>query len=141
VAYLNDLINVLPVKEKRIIKRTRWLYYLVVENKGDFYVRKRTGKDIWQNLYEFILIETPKPITIKKLITSEKFRSIFNLTEFTIQSISQLNKQQLTHQTINGQFINISIKTLLDINDHELVSKRRLKKLPFPKFITTYLKD
>lgn len=141
VAYLIDLINVLPVKEKKVTKKTRWFYYMVVENNENFYVRKRTGKDIWQNLYEFILIEMPGPVTIKKLIASEKFKSIFNLTEFTIQTISQLYKQQLTHQTINGQFINISVKTLLHIKDHELVSKQRLKKLPFPKFITTYLKD
>lgn len=139
-AYLNDLVNVLPVKEKKIIKKTRWLYYLVVEYKGNLYVRKRTGKDIWQNLYEFILIEMPKPVTIKKLVSSEKFNSIFK-TAYVIQKTSTEYRQQLTHQTINGQFINISVKFPPALKEYELVSKQRLKQLPFPKFITTYLKD
>ena len=141
IAYLNNLINQLPVKEKKIIKRIRWLYYLVVKYDKKFYIKKRTQKDIWQNLYEFILLEMPKRVTIKKVLASEKFKSIFNSKKFIIKGTSVLYKQQLTHQTINGQFINISVKVPLDVKDYELISKQRLKQLPFPKFITTYLKD
>ena len=61
VAYLNGLQSELPVKEKVIVRKNRWLYYLVVNYRNEFYVRKREEKDIWQNLYEFILLETLKP--------------------------------------------------------------------------------
>jgi A/G-specific adenine glycosylase len=141
VAYLNGLQSELPVKEKVIVRKNRWLYYLVVNYRNKFYVRKREEKDIWQNLYEFILLETSKPLTIKKLQANEKFRSVFNDTGYKIEKTSQLYRQQLTHQTINGQFINITVKSSLPLNNYQLISANGIKKLPFPKFITTYLKD
>jgi A/G-specific adenine glycosylase len=112
-----------------------------VRYKNQFYVRKREHRDIWQNLYEFILIEQSKPFSIKQLLVSQNFKSIFKGTRFTINSASPVYKQQLTHQTINGQFINITVQTPLDINYYLLVSPEKLKELPFPKFVTTYLKD
>jgi len=141
VAYLQGFQLEVPVKEKKIIKKSRWLYYLVVNYKNQFYVRKREHRDIWQNLYEFILLEQSKPFSIKQLLASQNFKSIFKGTKYIICSASQEYKQQLTHQTINGQFINITVQTPLDINYYQLVSAEKLKELPFPKFITTYLKD
>ncbi len=58
-----------------------------------------------------------------------------------IESISQVYKQQLTHQTINGQFIKIKVSSPLNLCNYELASDDDMKQLPFPKFITTYLKD
>jgi A/G-specific adenine glycosylase len=114
---------------------------LVVEYKKNFYVRKRTGKDIWQNLYEFILLETPKAFTIKSLQTSEGFKLLFGNEQPKIKSVSQVYKQQLTHQTINGQFLNISIERPMGLKGYELIAPEKIKELPFPKFITTFLKD
>jgi len=141
VAYLNNLQLVFPVKEKKIIRKSRWLYYLVVNYQNKFYVRKREQKDIWQNLYEFILIETVGPLTIKKLQSTKEFKIIFKKIVVNIESGSPVFKQQLTHQTINGQFIKISIPSPLAINSHQLVSSKKIKQLPFPKFIANYLKD
>jgi A/G-specific adenine glycosylase len=140
-AYLQGIQLQLPVKEKVILKKSRWLYYFVVAYRNKFYVRKREQKDIWQNLYEFILIETSKPTTTKKLLASEKFKTIFAGKEYKIETISQVYKQQLTHQTINGQFINISVKLPLRVNNYQLISPDDIAQLPFPKFISTYLKD
>ena len=140
-AYLQGIQLQLPIKEKVILKKSRWLYYLVVTYLNKFYVRKRNGKDIWQNLYEFILIESPKTLSAKKLQASEKFNSIFAGNEYEIENISQLYKQQLTHQNINGQFININVKSPLDLDHYQLISADKMTELPFPKFITTYLKD
>ena len=141
VAYLQGFQLEVPVKEKKIIKKSRWLYYLVVRYKNQFYVRKRENRDIWQNLYEFILLEQSKPLTIKQLLVSQNFKSIFKGKRYIISNASQVYKQQLTHQTINGQFINITVQNPLDINFYQLVSPEKLKELPLPKFITTYLKD
>lgn len=141
VAYLNGIQLELPVKEKVIVRKNRWLYYLVVTYRDKYYVRKREEKDIWQNLYEFILLETLKPTTIKKLKATEKFNSVFKDAEYKIEKTSQLYRQQLTHQTINGQFINITVKSPLALNNYQLISANAIKKLPFPKFITAYLKD
>jgi A/G-specific adenine glycosylase len=59
-------VNQLPAKEKSITKKTRWFYYVVAEYMGKVYVRKREPKDIWENLYEFILVENNQPVPIEK---------------------------------------------------------------------------
>ena len=62
VASQKNLVSLLPVKEKGIKIRQRFFNYLVVEHGDKIYIRQRTEKDIWQNLYEFILIETDRMI-------------------------------------------------------------------------------
>ena len=140
-AYLQGIQLQLPVKEKVILKKSRWLYYLVVKFRNKLYVRKREEKDIWQNLYEFILLEEPGQQTIKKLQASEKFNALFAQNNYVIENISEVYKQQLTHQTINGQFVTINIKSPLELEQYQLISAEKMAELPFPKFITTYLKD
>ena len=130
----------LPVKEKSIIKKNRWLYYLQIKYRNKFYIKKREEKDIWQNLYEFVLLENSHPLTIKKLLKIEEFQAIFHENEYKIEGISEVIKQQLTHQSINAQFISISVKSPLPI-PYQLVTPEEMKNLPFPKIINTYLKD
>lgn len=141
VAYLQGIQSELPIKEKVIVRTTRWLYYLVIKYRNNYYVRKREEKDIWQNLYEFVLIETLKPETLKKLMLSKMFNSVFGDNQYTIERISEIYKHQLTHQTINGRFLSIVVKDRLKLESYQLVSAARINKLPFPKFITSYLKD
>ena len=141
VAFINGMVNTLPVKEKIIARKLRWLYYLLIEWNNKLYVRKRATKDIWQNLNEFVLIETQKPVSVVALKGSAAFRQIFNSAGCTITSVSKIYKQHLTHQTITGRFIRINIKAKLSIQDYQLIPVNKLNLLPFPKFITTYLKD
>ena len=53
MAFLKKKVAILPVNTKKISQKERFFNYLLVEYKNQFYVRKRTVKDIWQNLYEF----------------------------------------------------------------------------------------
>ena len=140
-AFLNETVNQLPVKEKSIIKKTRWLYYLIAEYKGKIYVRKRDTKDIWENLYEFILIENSGALTIEKLIELKRVKEIIGNIAFEVVHISGIYKQQLTHQTIYGQFIKIKLSKKITPDGFELADKKGLERLPFPKFISNYLKD
>ncbi|MEO6330226.1 MAG: A/G-specific adenine glycosylase [Ginsengibacter sp.] len=140
-AFLNGMVNMLPQKEKTITRKSRWLYYLLIEYRNKFYVRKRLAKDIWQNLNEFVLIETEKLVSIAALQSSEPFSQILNSEDFTIISVSRIYKQQLTHQIITGQFIRIKIKNRISPDGYQLISLKEIDLLPFPKFITAYLKD
>ncbi len=140
-AYLKGLVTALPIKEKFIIRKTRWMYYLLIECNNQFYVRKRVSEDIWQNLNEFVLIETEKPVSIAELQASRGFKEIFKNTKFTITSISKIYRQQLTHQTITGQFLRIWLNNCISVDGYKLIKISDLNLLPFPKFITAYLKD
>ena len=48
------------VKEKSIVKKHRWFYYLVLECNDEIFIRQRAEKDIWHLLHEFILFEEKK---------------------------------------------------------------------------------
>jgi A/G-specific adenine glycosylase len=140
-AFLNNTVGQLPVKEKSIVKKTRWLYYLLVEYKGQFYVRKRGSGDIWENLYEFILFEKETSCNVDELLKSMPAKTIFPKKIIDTITVSGIYKQQLTHQTICGQFIRLTINKPPSLQGFELIDKNKLERLPFPKFITNYLKD
>jgi A/G-specific adenine glycosylase len=140
-SFTESLVNELPVKEKKIIKKNRWFYYLVIEHRGKLYVRKRGAKDIWENLYEFVLIENDMALTIEKLKQHIKVIELLGKNKFEIKEVSPVYRQPLTHQVIKGQFLNIKIAKPLPVKDYEAFTPSQLEKLPFPKFIGSYLKD
>ncbi len=141
VANIKGITDKFPVKNVPIKKRSRWLYYFIIEYKNKFYVRKRGAGDIWENLFEFVLLETPKPMTVKKLTEAPGFRELTGNNETGIIDGSKLYKQQLTHQTIQGCFFHLKAKKQMPLNTYKAVTLKELKRLPFPKFITGYLSE
>jgi len=137
-AFLNGMVQLLPIKEKSISKTTRWFYYLVIELDDEVYVRKRGIKDIWENLYEFFLIETKDAILLENMNIVEE---LIGNVAFEQLQISPVYKQLLTHQTIRGQFVRIKINDRIELKGYNIVKKKALEKMPFPKYIGNYLKD
>ncbi|MEO5683471.1 MAG: A/G-specific adenine glycosylase [Chitinophagaceae bacterium] len=139
-ALVLDQVKYLPVKEKQLKKKPRWLYYFIVHVKDAVLVRKRTSKDIWENLYEFVLYESGQLLVTEQKTLSPVIKKIFGRQKMLIKNISPIFSQQLTHQTIIGQFIEMESDELpSSLNDYELVEKSSLTDYPFPKFITAYL--
>ena len=141
IAFNKDLIAALPVKEKKITIKQRWLYYIVTECKNEVAIVQRTEKDIWKDLYEFPLIEVTKEMNEKNIIKQLNLKEWFATADYTIENISPLFKQQLSHQSISGKFITIKLKRKTKLNsDWQWVTKGKLKSFAFPQFINQYLK-
>jgi A/G-specific adenine glycosylase len=130
-------VQFLPVKSKKLQKRKRYFYYVVAVFEDKFYIRKRIEKDIWQNLWEFILIEQDKKLEMADFLTSKIFLSLVGKNA-TIKTTSLFFKQQLTHQAIEGAFIHVKLKKALKNENYTAVNKKAFKKLAFPRFITNY---
>ena len=142
IAFRENKVSLLPVNEKIINLKKRFFNYLIVEYKCRFYIRKRIEKDIWQNLYEFILIESDSVMDTKSLLKNKKFTHIFKEENFKISNMSQNLSQKLTHQLINGRFFHIKTLKPLKLNEnYNLINNEELKSLPLPKFIASYLTD
>jgi A/G-specific adenine glycosylase len=142
IAFRKNLTDKLPLKEKSIKRRERFFNYVLIELNNKLYVNQRTEKDIWQNLYEFILLETTTLMPEKSLLKMPEFTSLVNKANFTIDKISETFIQKLTHQTITGRFIHITLKNPPpSLNKYKAVSRKELALLPFPKFIASYLED
>ena len=140
-AFENGLVNQLPVKEKRLVKKDRWLYYFLVIYKKQVYVRKRGANDIWENLYEFILKEGKKEISLADLKSEKLIQSLSENIVCTNIVVSKKYRQMLTHQNIHGRFIQVNVQKPLATEEYKPVSFKQLKKLAFPKFITAYLEE
>ena len=139
VAFLEKRVFNLPVKSKRQTIQKRWFYYAVFEHKGKYAIRQRLVKDIWHNLFEFLLIEDSSSLTEKKILKQIHKYWLCN-NGVRIEAISSVYKQQLTHQLIQGRFAKLKLAARPKLPVDVLwIKKKELKNFAFPKFINQYL--
>lgn len=141
-AFNNNWVNLLPVKEKKITIKKRSFYYFVFISQKGVAIKKRTAADIWQNLYEFALVESTnlKKADDKTVLALAK-KKFDNLKTAKIEAIAAPVTQKLSHQTITAYFITVRVKYSKNIlnNEFEWVPVGHLKNYPFPKTITAWL--
>lgn len=140
-AFKHNLVKQLPVKEKSLTKKERWFYYFIVQYQDKIYIRQRTGKDIWQDLYEFVLYEAEKPV--QELFQELPFlKDLFDQQPYSVSHISKVYHQQLTHQLIHAQFVVVTaLKPVAALKDWVTVDKKQLKRYAFPRTINTFLEE
>ncbi|HEV7781624.1 MAG TPA: A/G-specific adenine glycosylase [Chitinophagaceae bacterium] len=144
-AFQHGKINELPVKEKKISIRKRWFYYLVLEYKdkpGSYGVaiRQRNEKGIWQGLYEFPLVEMDKNSVVKKILQQAEKNKWVTKDKYELVAVSELFRQQLSHQLISGQFVRIRVKQKpRQETDWLWIPGSKIRKYAFPRFIHQFL--
>lgn len=139
-AFLNHKVSELPVKKKKISIRKRWFYYLILEHKNEIAIRQRSEKDIWQDLYEFPLIESAGELDKKNILKQVENIKWVKKNNYDLLSISPLFKQQLSHQLIAGQFVKLKLNQKDKSHDWVWISKSQVHKYAFPQFINQYLR-
>ena len=65
-AYQNHLVDILPVKKKKSELKHRYFHYSVYLSDNQTIIEKRTGSDIWRNMYQFPLRETDSEKSTRK---------------------------------------------------------------------------
>ena len=142
VAYEKKLVSVLPVKEKKTKVRNRYFNYVVLNYKGTIVINKRTGKDIWTNLYDFPLIETEKEQTEEEFLGSKEWKIFIGKNKYSVKSISKVYKHILSHQKIYARFWEIDCASPLQkiIGDKAIVIRRKdIFKYAVPRLVENYL--
>lgn len=138
VALQKNLIETLPVKEKKVKVKNRYFNYLVIKtNDNKTILSERKGKGIWQGLYQFPLIESDKNINKNELISSDEFAALF--PEET--TISLFNKKEivhkLSHQHLHTQFWIVETAT----SSEAKINWSDIEKYPVPVLIANFLKE
>ena len=113
IAFNQDKINLLPVKTSKIKIKKRYFNYLVVSDpKHQFMMQKRTQKGIWQNLYEFPLVESSKTInSVDELTSQVNFPQKLKLLSPQIKLWNQKPIiHKLSHQSLLINFWEINIE-------------------------------
>lgn len=131
------LVHSLPIKSKKIKVTNRYFNYVVFEDlEHKTIVHKRIEKGIWQNLYEFPLVESHAILSeseIVKLI-KDRFSSTFKITNYTVLTDFEII-HKLSHQKLHIQFIKVSINAVL----FNGVTVNALNKIPFPVVIHNFI--
>jgi A/G-specific adenine glycosylase len=149
-AHLDNHVNSIPQKIKRLSPRKRYFHYLFIIYKNkSVYLKKRSGNDIWKNLYDFPLIEKKGKISMKKMI-QEVWDYVGMDRENNQQiKISSEFKHILTHQVISARFYRIGITDrvqFIKINSKHgdnfvSVGLNEIQTYPVSRLIEKYLKN
>ena len=118
----NNLVDILPIKKKKAEQKHRFFHYTIYLSDNKTIIEKRSGNDIWKNMYQFPLTETD----------SDDFA---NTPVFS-------TRETLSHQIIHAHFYVKNVKrlpkpsqnqTIIDFND--------IENYPMPKTMTLFLRN
>ncbi len=144
IAFQQDRIQELPVKKKKIQKKDRYFHFLDLKGGKQTWIQQRQGKDIWQGLYQFPLIEIPQLSTDwDQLAASQNIPEWLLNQPYTVLHKSKIFRQTLSHQHIHAIFwaIQLSETPLVLKEDFIQIERENLPKFAFPKIIDWYLSD
>lgn len=84
----------------------RYFNYLHVRCAGSTLLAKRTGRDIWRNLYEFPLIETPRAVDFGELQRTARWREWFDEAgDVRVSGMLPMPRHVLSHRVIHAWFL------------------------------------
>ena len=133
LAFAHQTVMQRPVKLQKVKVTTRYFNYLVIRIKDSVYLHKRSGNDIWRNLYDFPCIESEQPLSVEEVVATEQFQQLIENKPFTIVKASPIFTHKLTHRTIQAQFIEIKLeKKLLRIETKDLFLTPEMDLGTFP---------
>ncbi len=135
--------DLLPIKKNKIKQRKRYFNYFILENEAYILIHKRATKGIWQNLYDFPMIEMKSKTSTDLIIDQKEFTDIIKDCKFKLVFSSAERKHILSHQIIMATFHHIQISERHSFHNASLkwIKKSSFNKYPIPKLIENYLKE
>ncbi|HMT28258.1 MAG TPA: A/G-specific adenine glycosylase [Bacteroidia bacterium] len=138
----NKSVELLPVKGKKTKVRIRYFNYLIVRYKDLVFINKREKGDIWQNLYDFPLIETKAHLESSKLPHSDEWKLLFKNQQVHIETVSTELTHKLSHQHIVTRFYKIHLTTRPNTafrSKYIEIQFNDILKYPVPRLIESHL--
>lgn len=138
-AFKHDMIHQLPVKTKKAKVKKKYFNYVVLVSKNEETVlEKRQGKGIWQNLYQFPLIESDKSLTMDHLKKHGKIKDFVNSGNGKIKLFNEKEIiHKLSHQHLYAKFWIVETDAIA-INAVPLNS---IRKYPVPILINNFIEE
>lgn len=139
-AYRLNKVELLPVKMKKLKQNRRYFHYLLLEHNETIIIKKREEKGIWQNLYDFPLIESTGKRKTRAEIEQVLDATFQYKSDFELVHISEQRKHVLSHQIILARFYHMKLKnTTQPTNNYLIINRNELKQFAIPRLIDKYL--
>lgn len=143
MALAEGRVDALPVKSHKVKVTPRYLSYLYIHNGESLLLHKRTGNDIWQNLYELPLIETAEQMHEEKVFEHAEFDVWKPFIPYYIyRGCVNGVKHVLSHRVLHATFYELEVYGPLNCPEHFVVVPfSELYRYAFPRLIDRYLKS
>ncbi|MCW5518392.1 A/G-specific adenine glycosylase [Aureitalea sp. L0-47] len=136
-----DRVKELPVKTKKQKIKQRHFNYIVLlsENNETTLLEKRNGKGIWQNLYQFPLIESETEITSEGITANATFRKL--IEEIGVREPILYNDNPVIHK-LSHQHLHTKFWVVSDAeNINGAVPVSEIKTYPVPVLIENFISE
>lgn len=136
VARQKGLVDTLPVKQHKAKVTNRYFNYIYVRMGAHTLINKRTGNDIWKNLYELPLIETESEVPEEKFYALPQWQEM--LAEGEVPSVRLVQKgvkHVLSHRVIYANFYEV----ILPENAASFAQYQRIRIEDLHKFAVSRL--
>lgn len=139
VALKDHRVRELPVKLKKTKLRNRYFNYLVfdLENNGTL-LEQRTGKGIWNGLYQFPLIESEKLIGEAELRLKDDFKDLAGDADYSVELFNEdpvIHK--LSHQHLYTRFWLVNSSA----SPEKAIQLDQILEYPVPVLIENFLNE
>ena len=150
LALARDRVDTLPIKQHRTKVTDRFFNYIYVRAGGHTFIRKRTGNDIWKNLYEPLLIETEEDLSENESTLWQKLQGVLEIREgenkiregeseicegVYFRSLRKGVRHVLSHRVIHANFYELRLPD----DFHHLEGYQRVAEEDLHKFAVSNL--
>lgn len=136
-ALQKNKIDTLPVKIKKTkVTKKHINFMVIISNDKHIIFEKRTQKGIWQNLYQFPLLETVSSLSIDNFKSHPKVKEFFKTDNIDYRLFNEQDIiHKLSHQHLHTKFWIIEVNQLPSNG----IPLKDLKKYPTPILISNFI--
>lgn len=138
-AYSTNRVNELPVKLKTVKVRERYFNYWLIKNGDSILMNKRDESDIWANMYDLPMLETPTLLTTEEIFATDYSQHLGE--NYRIIKISNPQKHVLTHQKLFIRLIEVEAPQIKLEQKWFYTEVENLKNLALPKIIFIFINN
>ena len=110
VALQKNLVGKLPWKSRKTKVLDRYFSYIYVRAGVHTFIKRREAGDIWQNLYEFPLIETEQEVGEEEIFSLPAFRELVGDRSIRMfRVVSPEVKHVLSHRVIHARCYEVEL--------------------------------
>ena len=131
----------LPVKQHKTKITNRYFNYIYVRAGAYTFINKRTGNDIWKNLFELPLIEADKALSEEEFLSSASFRLLLAEGERPeVRSVLRNVKHVLSHRVIYANFYEVVLpENSRSFSDYQCIRVEDLEQYPVSRLVHAFL--
>ncbi|PTX44721.1 A/G-specific DNA-adenine glycosylase [Christiangramia gaetbulicola] len=139
LALKDQRIKELPIKLKKTKIKKRYFNYLVFDlDNENTILEQRTGKGIWNGLYQFPLIETEKLSAENELVQLDSFKELIQEQKYSLELYNEEPVvHKLSHQHLYTLFWLVNTQGLQERS----VSLEEVMNYPVPVLIGNFLNE